>query len=84
MPGAYARTMAAVAKLPGRLKEVLVLRTIEGMSQVEVAGVLGVRYRVLADGESADFTEANLDLAVRTLDGLTPLVPTKPRASLAG
>jgi RNA polymerase sigma-70 factor (ECF subfamily) len=36
------RTMAAVARLPDRLKEVLVLRTIEGMSQAEAAGVLCV------------------------------------------
>lgn len=37
-----ARTMTAIAELPSRLKEVLVLRTIEGLSQSEVAGVLGV------------------------------------------
>ncbi len=36
------RTMAAIAKLPARLKEVLVLRTIEGLSQAETAQVLGV------------------------------------------
>ena len=42
-----ARTMAAVAKLPGRLKEVLVLRTIEGMSQAEAAGVLGVSEKTI-------------------------------------
>lgn len=36
------RTMAAIAGLPGRLKEVLVLRTIEGLSQAEAASVLGV------------------------------------------
>lgn len=36
------RTMAAVAKLPARLKDVLVLRTIEGLSQTEAAGVLGI------------------------------------------
>ena len=37
-----ARTMTAIAQLPSRLKEVLVLRTIEGHSQVEAAGILGV------------------------------------------
>lgn len=37
-----ARTMTAIAGLPARLKEVLVLRTIEGLSQAEAAGVLGV------------------------------------------
>jgi RNA polymerase sigma factor CnrH len=36
------RTMAAVADLPARLKEVLVLRTIEGLSQAETAAVLGI------------------------------------------
>lgn len=36
------RTMAAIAKLPARLKEVLVLRTIEGLNQAEAAQVLGV------------------------------------------
>lgn len=36
------RTMAAIARLPARLKEVLVLRTIEGLSQAETADVLGV------------------------------------------
>ena len=36
------RTMAAIAGLPARLKEVLVLRTIEGLSQSEAASVLGV------------------------------------------
>jgi len=34
--------MAAIARLPARLKEVLVLRAIEGLSQREVAQVLGV------------------------------------------
>jgi len=36
------RTMAAIAALPTSLKEVLVLRTIEAMSQSESAGVLGI------------------------------------------
>ncbi len=36
------KTMAAISDLPARLKEVLVLRTIEGLSQVETAEVLGV------------------------------------------
>jgi len=37
-----ARTMEAIADLPARLKEALVLRTIEGLSQAEAADVLGV------------------------------------------
>ncbi|HZU63984.1 MAG TPA: sigma-70 family RNA polymerase sigma factor [Novosphingobium sp.] len=36
------RTMAAIARLPARLKEVLVLRAIEGLSQAETAAVLGI------------------------------------------
>jgi len=36
------RAMTAIAKLPARLKDVLVLRAIEGLSQAEAAGVLGV------------------------------------------
>lgn len=36
------RTMAAVAKLPAGLKEVLVLRAIEGNSQAETASMLGI------------------------------------------
>jgi RNA polymerase sigma factor CnrH len=36
------RTMAAIAILPASLKDVLVLRTIEGMSQAESAGVLAI------------------------------------------
>jgi RNA polymerase sigma factor CnrH len=39
---ALGRAMAAIARLPDRLKEVLVLRTLEGMSQAEVAALLGV------------------------------------------
>lgn len=35
------RTMAAIAGLPSRLKEVLILRTIEGLSQAETAQLLG-------------------------------------------
>ncbi len=35
------RAMAAISELPARLKEVLVLRTIEGFSQSETAGILG-------------------------------------------
>lgn len=41
------RTMAAIATLPARLKEVLVLRTIEGLSQAEAAQVLGVSEKSL-------------------------------------
>lgn len=36
------RTMAAIAALPASLKEVLILRTIDGFSQPETAAVLGV------------------------------------------
>lgn len=36
------RTMAAIARLPTNLKDVLVLRTIEGLSQTESASVLGI------------------------------------------
>lgn len=36
------RAMAAIARLPARLKEVLVLRTIEGLSQAEAANILGI------------------------------------------
>lgn len=36
------RTMAAITTLPPRLKEVLILRAIEGLSQAEVADVLGI------------------------------------------
>ena len=41
------RTMAAIACLPAKLKEVLVLRTIEGMSQAEVAAVLDVSEKAI-------------------------------------
>ncbi len=36
------RTMAAIAKLPTNLKDALLLRTIEGLSQSESASVLGI------------------------------------------
>jgi RNA polymerase sigma factor CnrH len=39
---ALTRVAAAIAELPARLKEALLLRTIEGMSQAEVAVTLGV------------------------------------------
>ncbi len=39
---ALRRTMAAIAGLPARLKEVLVLRTIEGWSEAETADSLGI------------------------------------------
>ena len=39
---ALARVSAAIAGLPARLKEALLLRTIEGMSQSEVAATLGL------------------------------------------
>jgi RNA polymerase sigma-70 factor (ECF subfamily) len=36
------RTFAAIAKLPPQLKEVLLLRTVEGLAQVEVAAILSI------------------------------------------
>lgn len=36
------RALAAIAQLPARLKDVLVLRTLEGMSQAETAALLGI------------------------------------------
>ena len=39
---ALARVTRAIAALPDRLKEVLILRTIEGLSQAETAGLLRV------------------------------------------
>jgi len=42
-----ARAMAVIAGLPPRLKEVLVLRTIEGLSQAEVAQVLSVNEKAV-------------------------------------
>ena len=41
------RTMAAIASLPPRLKEVLVLRTIEGLSQSETATMLQVSEKAI-------------------------------------
>lgn len=41
------RTMAAIARLPAKLKEVLVLRTIEHQSQSETAEILGVSEKVV-------------------------------------
>lgn len=37
-----ARVTSAIAKLPGRQKDVLLLRTIEGMTQAETAQTLGI------------------------------------------
>lgn len=37
-----ARVTRAIARLPHQLKEPLVLRTIEGLSQVETAAVLSI------------------------------------------
>lgn len=36
------RTMAAIAKLPSAQREVLVLRAVEGMSEADVATLLGI------------------------------------------
>lgn len=41
------RTMAAIGDLPGGLKETLVLRTIEGLSQAETASVLGISQKAV-------------------------------------
>lgn len=41
------RTMAAIARLPTRLREVLALRTIEGLSQAEAADLLGVSEKTI-------------------------------------
>ena len=42
-----ARTIAAIAKLPSRLKEVLILRAIEGYSEAETAEILGVGQKAI-------------------------------------
>jgi RNA polymerase sigma factor CnrH len=42
-----ARTVSAIAQLPARLKEALVLRTIEGLSQAEAAEILGVSEKAI-------------------------------------
>lgn len=39
---ALSRTLSAVAELPAKLKDVLVLRTIEDMTQAETAALLGI------------------------------------------
>jgi len=61
-------TMAAIASLPAKLKDVLVLRTIEGLSQSETARILGVSEKVV---------ETRLYRARKTLadlmDGLSAL-----------
>lgn len=41
------RTMAAIARLPARLKEVLVLRTIEGLNEAETADALGINQKAV-------------------------------------
>jgi RNA polymerase sigma factor (sigma-70 family) len=41
------RTMDAIARLPARLKEVLVLRSIEGLSEAETADILGTNRKVV-------------------------------------
>lgn len=41
------RTMASIAMLPARLKEVLVLRTIEGLSEAETADTLGINQKAV-------------------------------------
>lgn len=41
------RTMAAITELPVNLRQVLVLRAIEGMSQAETAEILGIGNKVV-------------------------------------
>lgn len=41
------RTMTAIAALPAALKEVLILRTIEGCSEAETAEVLGISQKAV-------------------------------------
>jgi RNA polymerase sigma-70 factor (ECF subfamily) len=41
------RTMGAIACLPAKLKEVLVLRTIEGLSQAETSAILHVSEKAI-------------------------------------
>lgn len=41
------RTADAISALPSRLREVLVLRTVDGLSQAETADVLGVSYKAV-------------------------------------
>jgi len=41
------RTADAIAALPSRLREVLVLRTVEGLGQAEVAEILGVSQKTV-------------------------------------
>ena len=41
------RVAAAIAGLPGNLREALVLRTIEGFSQAETADVLGISQKAV-------------------------------------
>ena len=41
------RAMAAIAALPTSLKEVLILRTVDGFTQPEAAAVLGVSEKAI-------------------------------------
>ncbi|WP_206069547.1 RNA polymerase sigma factor [Novosphingobium olei] len=42
-----ARVVAAISRLPARLRDVLVLRTVEELSQAEAAAVLGVSEKTI-------------------------------------
>lgn len=42
-----ARVSAAIARLPARLREVLILRAVEGMTQAEAAEALGVTEKAI-------------------------------------
>jgi RNA polymerase sigma-70 factor (ECF subfamily) len=57
--------VAAIAALPGRLRETLVLRTIEGLTQAETAETLGVSEKAV----ETRLYRARQKLAERTSDG---------------
>jgi RNA polymerase sigma-70 factor (ECF subfamily) len=61
------RLWAAIAELPPNLKEPLILRTIEGLSQAETAEVLGISEKAV---------ETRLYRARARLAGLRPLLDT--------
>ena len=61
---------AAIAALPGNLKDVLVLRAIEGVSQAEVAQILGISEKAV----ETRLYRARNKLAERLRDGATDRV----------
>lgn len=58
---AFRRIAAAISKLPARQKDVLLLRTVEGMTQAETAATLGINEKSV---------ETRLYRARRTLSAL--------------